>query len=202
MKRLKIRSYKLIHAREVFHVSLIVVVVTIFFVWLFGLGRHQTFFENSMLSLSILSIAFFCFVTMGLYKGYKLQHIAESKLPETNKASSALDPTDLLYPHSRFDISDSDDGCAGVIVGILLWILTAVVIALLVWFFANVMMVIVPVFMGMLYWIFFRAIRLVFKNSRQCRNNLLESIKIGLTYTVLYNFWIYGIFLLTHYFKF
>jgi hypothetical protein len=49
----------------------------------------------------------------------------------------------------------------------------------------------------MLYWIFFRALRLVFKNSNRAKGSLLESIKWGVVYTTLYNFWIYGIFYIT-----
>jgi hypothetical protein len=64
-----------------------------------------------------------------------------------------------------------------------------------------VLVIVVLTFIAMLYWIFFRALRLVFKNSNKSKGDLIESVKWGLTYTTLYNFWIYGIFMLTIYLK-
>jgi hypothetical protein len=136
MKKLKIRSYNLIHAREVFHVSLIVIVVTIFFVWLFGLGRHQTFFENGILSLTVLSIAFLGFITWGLYKGYKLEHVP-------------VEPIKIKPGAPEFHLPDSVpdvglDGVAGIIASILLWLIMAIVISLLFWLFMEVIVLAIP----------------------------------------------------------
>lgn len=54
-------------------VTLLVIALTIIGVWLFGIGKHKTLFENSILSTSILSGAFFLFLTIGLYRGIKLR---------------------------------------------------------------------------------------------------------------------------------
>ncbi len=139
---------------------------------------------------------------MDFYKGYKLRHVEEKQEAKKSDSRFADNVVDLLPNGNSIDIPEvSSDGCAGAIAALLLWIFTAVIIAALLWFFTNVIIVVVPLFMGMLYWIFFRAIRLVFKNAVRCKGDVLESVKIGLSYTVLYNFWIYGIFLLVHYLR-
>ncbi|GAA4371648.1 hypothetical protein GCM10023186_00290 [Hymenobacter koreensis] len=61
------------------------------------------------------------------------------------------------------------------------------------------MWVVFLVFAAMLYWIFFRALRLVFRHSAECKGQLGKSIRYGLIYTLLYNGWLYSIILLGHY---
>ncbi len=85
--------------------------------------------------------------------------------------------------------------------GILLWILAAVVLSVVLFLFGEVLLVAVFAFMAMLYWVFFRALRLVFRHSHQTKGRLLASLGFGLVYTLLYNSWIYGIFLLVEYFR-
>jgi len=82
---------------------------------------------------------------------------------------------------------------------ILLWILVGFLALIFLWFFGMAVWAGMIVFIAMLYWIFFRALRLVFKNSSQCKGNLLKSLGFGIGYTVLYYFWIYGIILGIHY---
>ena len=96
-------------------------------------------------------------------------------------------------------LPDMGEGIAGVILGILAWVLFSVLLLLFIWLFGAIVWTMILVFAAMLYWIFFRALRLVFKNSNKCKDNLTTSIAYGLGYTALYNFWIYGIILATHY---
>lgn len=60
------RTYRLVETRDVFVISLIVTALTALSVYFWGLGRHNTFFENSIISTTILSLAFFTFITIGL----------------------------------------------------------------------------------------------------------------------------------------
>jgi len=195
------KTYHLVNSGNVFGISLLVAALTLLSVYFWGLGQHRTFFENSIISTTLLSIAFFLFVTVGLYRGIKLKdsigEITSEKFVRRGTGNSSLS-TDL--PSADLDM-DVGDGIVGVIAAIVLWILLAVLLSFLLWIFANLILVVVAAFMGMLYWIFFRALRLVFKNSNKSKGKLLESIKYGLGYTLLYNFWIYGIFLLTAYLR-
>ncbi len=193
----KPKTYRLVKTRDVFTISVIVTTLTILCVYFWGLGRHNAFFENSLISTTILSIAFFLFITIGLFNGIKLkdnlgQIIDRFKTVDTSSISSNLTSSEPI---------EVGEGIGGFILSILLWILMAIVFSIALWIFSNVLVIVVLTFIAMLYWIFFRALRLVFKNSNKSKGDLIESIKWGLTYTTLYNFWIYGIFMLTIYLK-
>jgi hypothetical protein len=200
----KPRTYKLINSRTVFGVSVLVFFLTVMGVYFWGLGQHNTFFENSIISTTILSTAFFLFITIGLYRGVKLKdnvgQITIEKVTPTDTLDALTTHTSRSDFGGGFDV-DVGEGCAGIIVGIILWLLWAILVALALWIFSNVILVVIATFAAMLYWIFFRAMRLVFKNSNKSKGVIWESVKYGLTYTFLYNFWIYGVFMLTEYFK-
>ena len=186
---------KLVTTKTVFTVTIIVTVLTIVSIWLFGLGQHRTIFENSLLSTSILSIVFFLFLTIGLYKGIKLKD-------DIGKLTDKLRPSkipNLAEAGQGADFIHVGDGIEGIILSIVLWVVMTILIGLFLWVFGAVLWTGIIVFIAMLYWIFFRALRLVFKNSNICKGNLATSIAYGLGYTTLYNFWIYGIILATHY---
>ena len=193
----KPKTYKLIESKDVFKITLIVTALTILGVYFWGLGQHNTFFENSIISTTILSIAFFSFIIIGLFNGVKLK----DNLGKIVDKYKAIDPTDISSNLTPSDPIDVGEGIAGVILSILLWIVMAIVFAIALWIFSNVLVIAVLTFIAMLYWVFFRALRLVFKNSNRSKGDLLESMKWGFTCTMLYNFWIYGIFILTTYLK-
>ena len=67
------KTRKIINSKNVFIISLLVIVITILSVWFYGIGKHKTVIENSLISTSILSIAFFLFITISLYNGTKLK---------------------------------------------------------------------------------------------------------------------------------
>jgi len=186
---------KLVTTKTVFTVTIIVIALTILSIWLFGLGQHRTIFENSIISTSILSLAFFLFLTIGLYKGIKLKDNI-GKLTDKLKPSKIPDFSQATY---GADFISVGEGIGGIILSIVLWVVITILIGLFLWLFGAVLWTGIIVFIAMLYWIFFRALRLVFKNSNKCQGNLTISTLYGLGYTLLYNFWIYGIILATHY---
>lgn len=186
--------------RHVFYVTLIVVALTILSVYLFGLGVHHTFYENSLWSTTLISLFMLGFAWWGLYRGISFR---EDTLVSKGRAKS-LNPIDYVpVDLSSFD-GDADvgeSGCLGVIVSILLWLVAAVVVALLLWLFSAVVYAGVLAFMSMLYWIFLRALKMIFTHTPRCRGNVWESLKIAAGYTLLYNCWIYGIFLIIAWWK-
>lgn len=180
---------KILTSKTVFTVTIIVAVLTVLSIWLFGLGQHRTIFENSILSTTVLSIAFYLFLTIGLYNGIKLKDDI-GKL--TDKINLSNLP-DFSHTGEGADFLDVGDGIGGIIISTVLWILITFLIGLFVWLFGAVLWSGIIVFIAMLYWIFFRALRLVFKNSNKCKGNLTISLVYGFFYTILYNFWIYGV---------
>ena len=150
-----------------------------------------------MISTSILSIAFFLFITISLYSGTKLKDNL-GKLTDkfdSNKLNFLKEiKADGGFGHSVLEIGE---GIGGIIISVILWILATVIISYLFFALGTIIWLSVLVFLGMLYWIFFRALRLIFKKSSECSGNFNRSVFYGFTYTILYNFWIYGIILLT-----
>ncbi len=191
------RTYRLVNAKTVFVITLLVIALTILGVYFWGLGKHHTFFYNSLASTTILSAAFFLFITVGLYQGIKLKDnlgkvTDKVRLPDSLDLSSAGDAGALL---------EAADDVPGIVVGVLLWIVWGVIFAAVLWIFGNGVLFVVAAFVGMLYWIFFRALRLVFRNAKRCKGKLWESVRVGFAHTCLYNAWIYGIFMFAGYLK-
>jgi len=178
-------------------IFLIVTVLTILSVWFYGIGKHQTVIENSLISTSILSIAFFLFISISLYNGTKLKD-------NIGKITDKFDTKKIEYlkeiTPNNADGFEVAEGIGGIIISIILWIITTIVISYLFFFLGAIVWLSVLIFLAMLYWIFFRALRLIFKKSAECSGNVEKSIFYGISYTILYNFWIYGIIFLTKYY--
>lgn len=195
--KLTTKGRKLINSKTVFTTTMVVALLTILGIWLFGLGQHRTLFENSILSTSILSTAFFLFLSIGLYQGIKLKDDL-GKISDQPPYTTISDLSDLT-PNIDLDVTDVDDGIGGMIISFFLWIIVSILLGTIIWLFGTILWAGILIFMAMLYWIFFRALRLVFKNFNKCKGDLAASCMYGLGYTLLYNFWIYGIILSAHY---
>lgn len=188
---------RLIDSKKIFTISLISIVITILSVWFYGIGKHKTVIENSLISTSIISIVFFIFITISLYNGTKL-HDSLGKLTDKfdSKKLNFLKEIndDGAFGHSMPEIGE---GFGGIVLSIIFWLIATIIFSYLFFAIGTIIWLSILVFLGMLYWIFFRALRLIFKKSSECSGNIERSIYYGLTYTILYNFWIYGIIVLT-----
>ncbi|HLP95910.1 MAG TPA: hypothetical protein VK168_17835 [Saprospiraceae bacterium] len=183
-----------IDTRMVFYVTIWVAVLTICGVWLFGLGQHNSLYHNAITSTTILSAAFFLFLTSGLYRGVRLKNSMEKLRDRLNKAT---------YPNleegtSGADWLDVGDGIGGIILSVVFWLIATILIWVFLWFFGVVLWTVVLAFVAMLYWVFFRAMLMVFKHVPHCKNRLLPSAGYGLIYTILYMGWVYFVIIGTH----
>ena len=143
---------KLVTSKTVFTVTVVVTILTVLCIWLFGLGQHRTIFENSIISTSILSIAFFLFLTIGLYKGIKLKDDL-GKITDKIKIDNFPDLSGGAEVPA--DLPDVGEGFAGIILGILAWVLFSILLLAFIWLFGTLVWTLVLVFAAMLYWIFF-----------------------------------------------
>lgn len=189
-------NYKIINSKTVFIVTLFVIPLTILSVWILGLGIHNSLFQNSLISTTILSLAFFLFISIGLYKGIKLKD-------NLGEITDRFDEKDVDFLKEIFtdDSSPNHDlgeGIFGIIISLILWFVMAFIISYIAWAFGAVIWFSLLTFIAMLYWIFFRAFRLVFRKSSICKGKLTTSILYGISFTVLYNFWIYAIIFTMH----
>jgi hypothetical protein len=193
-EQLKTSKVNLVNAKSVFIISLLIIAITILTIFFSGLHIHRSIIDNSVISLSILSVSFFLFISCGLYSGIKLkddignltQHI---KFTE----SSGYLPDFSSKSEGAGTVAEAGGDLEGIIGAILIWIVATIIIILLIVFFDTIVWAGIILFLAMLYWIFFRALRLVFKNSIKCRGDLVKSVSYGAGYTILYSAWIYGI---------
>jgi hypothetical protein len=177
--------------------TLAVIVLVVLSIWLSGLSYHRSLFKNFVISTSILGGAFFLFISLGLYYGLKLKDNL-GKILNKERIKNTADKMPL-FDSFEFDPADAGDGIGGIIISIILWFIIAILFTFLFYFFGVFFWIMILLFAAMLYWIFFRALRLVFKNSRHCKGNLLKSFGFGFFYSILYMSWISGIIFLVNY---
>ncbi len=176
----KIKTYKLITTKMIFSISLVIFCLTILFVWFFGLGQHRALYENSIISTSLLSLTLFIFLFIGLYNGFKLKdNIGKIKRNysyekiETNDTPIVIAPIESLFEAIIYFIFS-----IGFFITLLSNIVTFIWMGVL-------------VFVAMLYWVFYRAVKVVFKKSNICKNNFLKSLIYSCLFTVSYAVWFY-----------
>ena len=130
-----VKTRKFIDSKNVFIITLLVIVLTVLSVWFYGIGTHKTVIENSLISTSILSLAFFLFITISLYKGIKLKDTIGkiTDKMDTKKTAFLKDmlPSDLSPIESGLDVVE---GIGGIVFSIILWIIVTLLISYL--FFA------------------------------------------------------------------
>jgi len=179
------------------YATLGIIILVILSFWLSGKDSHRSLFQNSILSTSVLAAVFFLFISLGLYYGLKLKDNIGSILNH-EKVKTISDKMPLIDGF-EFDSIDISEGIAGVIFSIIFWFLFSIIITFLLYCLGIFFWVAVLLFVAMLYWIYFRALRLVFKNSGKCKGNALKSLAFGFFYSFLYISWIYGIIFLVNY---
>lgn len=174
--------------KSIFIISIIVIGLTILTVYIAGINYNRTVTSNLYLSLGIIGICLFIFMSYGLYKGIGLidNFPKYKEFKSGDLISSPEEIPDLLS-------IDIDEGLGGVVLAIVFWIaMTFFFLVLLIaleaffWFSLSVILT-------MLYWVFFRALKLVFGKSNETKGNLGLSIIYSLGYTILFTGWIFGI---------
>jgi len=182
--------------RSVFIVSLLVIGITILTVYLTGINYNRSLTSNLYLSLGIIATALFLFMTYGLYFGIGLiDNFPKFRNFQTGDLTRSSSPS--------IDISSIDfgDGIGSLILSILLWIVMSILFVVLLIVLEAVFWFSLFIIFAMLYWIFFRALKFVFKKSIDTKGNIGISAVYSLTYTLLYIGWIFGIVYLTELIK-
>ncbi|NOT94611.1 hypothetical protein [Ferruginibacter sp.] len=187
----------LISSKTVFIATLIVVPTLILIIYFTGLEQHRTLYLNSLLSTTIISIVFLIFITTGLYNGWKLKDGIGNFLDKFQLWKKPSSPTMNV---TEFEPQVFDEGgVEGCVISIAIWIVVGLLGSFIFWWLGAFIWVTVLVVAGLLYWIIFRAFRLIFRNSAKCKSNLIKSLGVALLFTFLYNCWIYAIIIGTHF---
>ncbi|MEC3908416.1 hypothetical protein VOI54_15400 [Tamlana sp. 2201CG12-4] len=178
--------------KSVFIVSLFVIGITILTVYFTGINYNRSLTSNLYLSLGIIAIALFLFMTYGLYIGIGLI----DNFPKFQNFKSG----DIFTQSAEFpDLPKIDvgDGIGGLILSILLWIGMTILFIVLLVLLEAVFWFSIFIISAMLYWVFFRALKFVFNKSKDTKGDIGFSVVYSLIYTLLYVGWIFGIVYLT-----
>lgn len=173
----------------------VVIILSLGLDYFLNLKTPRALYENALFVLSFVSIMLFVLMSYGLYFGLKVKdnigkltdHIDIKKLPDFSGGTP--------------DISALLEGVGGIegLGSFIFAILAALILLLFGWTIVLASWYLIIFLAAMLYWIFFRAIRLVLKYSMRCKGNLALSLQYSLLYTFLYSSWMYGIILTLHY---
>lgn len=185
------RKSNYLKGKTVFIVSLIVICATFLTVWLTGINYNREITSNLYLSLSIIGAILFIFMTYGLYRGVGL----EDNFPKYRGYKTG----DLFTYNSSpsMDTPDAGDGIAELIMSIVLWIVMTIAIIILMLLLEAIFWFSLFIIIMMLYWVFFRALKLVFNKTDRTVGDIFSSMYYSLSYTILYLGWIFGIVYLT-----
>lgn len=173
--------------KSVFTVSIIVIVVTILLVYFTGELTGRTVISNFYLSLSIIGTVLFLFMTYGLYYGVGI--IDNFPKFQNFKTGNFISDSGTFPDLPSADV----DGIEEIIVAILLWIGMTILFFILLIALEAVIWAFVFIVFAMLYWVFIRALRLVFSKSEATEGNLDTSAMFAFGYTTLYLGWIFAL---------
>lgn len=166
--------------------ALFVIIVVILSVWLSGKDAHRSLFQNSILSTSILAGVIFLFISLGLYHGLKLKDNIGSVLNKERlkKYTDKIPEIDSF----DFDLPIIGDGIGSAILSVIAWFLFSILLIFLSYFFGLFFWSAILFLTAMLYWIFFRALRYVFKKFRQMQRRYIEKLWIGFSVLISLHF--------------
>jgi hypothetical protein len=210
MQTLQRPRIKLVPAKWIFIGALLIMTGTILTVYLTGFNSSRSLVENAAISLSILSTICFGFLTASLYYGIKLKDdvgdlTRKVKWLSNSATEVVADVPDVAGKSggkgSILPDLDIGDGADEIAAAVFAWIAVTITFIAFLFLFETVIWAFVLLIAAMLYWVFFRAVRLVLKNSPKCRGNFSKAALYGLGYTLLYSSWMYAILLCVKYLK-
>lgn len=185
-----IRRYRYIMATDLAGYFLIAAAIAVALTFAIA---HGTIFEELELSLLIVSALLFVMLTYGLYHGYALR--GTKRLNDEGQDAGGDDTPwwdrvlDTASYAPSFDLDVGDDGCLSSILMVVAWIAATIVIA------ATLMVIggMLVASLTAVFWVFIRAMRIVFIKSRICKGDLVQSATYAFMYTGLYTFWLLAI---------
>jgi hypothetical protein len=178
--------------KSVFIVSLIVIGVTTLTVYISGIDYNRSVTSNLYLSLGIIGICLFIFMNYGLYTGVGL--IDDFPKYKNFKSGDLIASSGEIPDFSSVVIGE---GIGGIIISIFFWIAMSIFFLVLLIVLEAFFWFSLFVILTMLYWVFFRALKLVFNKSNETKGNLGLSIFYSFGYTFLFTGWIYAVAYLT-----
>ncbi|TAH50589.1 MAG: hypothetical protein EYC68_13810 [Chloroflexota bacterium] len=182
--------------RAIVWISIPVIAITALLVfWL----SNRSFLGEAAIILGIIAFGLFAFLAIGLFHGVRLEEpIIEN--PDKPFGSTDFDVGSAVgldampIPDLKLDVPDvggGGDDIAGCLVSIVLWVVVLIVLAILFWLLVQVLAFVLPWVLLTLYWVFFRALKLIFGKSPMTRGKIVPSLGYALFFTVLYTGWLF-----------
>lgn len=177
---------KIVKTKIVFYLTLLVLITIGTIIFLSG---PKNIYNDTLTTISVISILIFTMMFLGLYKGITIEDDMDN-LVNSYKFNKFFD----IVPVSTKEINiELDEGPIGIIFSILAWFLISIIFSLLISLLIASFWYLLILMIMALYWIFYRAVRLVFRKSVICKGNIFESTKYSFFYTVLYTIWFFAI---------
>ncbi len=195
---------KLLHARGHYPVWsvrsvawLAVVTLAVSGTVIFLAGKRSFIVELEWM-LGVVSAALFAMLSVGLYRGVRLREKDAPSAEMRNVDLSDWQPDGSLPDvDCPLDVIDGgDEGCLGVIVGLLLSVVVLFLLLGFLWVFLQFAAIVLFIMMTAIYWVLHLALRQVFAHSEDCRGKLLRSLGFASLYTMLYTGWLFALLFL------
>lgn len=186
--------YPLLSIRTVMLISApVVVLLTLTVFWI----STRSFFAELQFTLLCIAAVLFLFLASGLYKGVRIKREAAKNWSHTRSGAlrSRVSFSDLLQGFGHIDLGSvdlGDDPMSGCITAIV-WFIISIVVLLLLALLVQAAWIVLVVLLVQLYWVFYRALRIVFLRSRCCKDNVWLSLRTATIYTALYTGWIFAL---------
>jgi len=141
----------------------------------------RSVYDELEITISLVALALFCFLSYALYNGATL--VGKPSVPQIR----LVDPS--LVDAPPLDFFDFGGSIGSIVASILLAIVLAVLLAFVLTALWSAMLLLIFA----LYWLFYRAMRIVLLKSSQCSGNLGPSLRYAFIYTFLYTGWLFAI---------
>ena len=170
--------------KVVFKLSLLAVAATVV---IFAIATivfiisKRSVYDELEITISLVALALFGFLWYALYNGARL--VGKPSMPQIR----LVDPS--LVDAPPLDSFDFGGSIGSIVASIVL----AIVLAVLLAFVLSALWSAVLLLIFALYWLFYRAMRIVLLKSFECSGNLAPSLRYAFIYTFLYTGWLFAI---------
>ncbi|TRX48719.1 hypothetical protein FNH22_28570 [Fulvivirga sp. M361] len=182
-------SKKRFNGQSIFIAAVLTIATTLLLVYITGLTSHRSIVNNALLSLSILAVIFFLFLWLGLLYGMRVRDDLTGKLRLIWSKPKPLLSNTSDIPFSN--LPSVGDGIEGVLLSIVIWIVVSVAFIILLILLDYVVWMGLMGVVFLVYWVFIRALKLIFSKSAECTDRIGKSFVYALGYTLLYLGWLY-----------
>jgi hypothetical protein len=154
---------------------------------------HRRLLAEFEILLAVVAGGTFVMLAWGLYSGAHVRK-REDVAGELKMVGGGAG----WAPDALPDLADIGSGCAGDggcldwVAALLLALVLMVVLAVGLWLFVNVALIVFFLLATAVGWVLQRALRQVFARSRRCRGDLAASLAYAGWYTLLYTGWLFA----------